>query len=200
MGHGVDAGGTFRRVPHVLLTVEEIEGAVALYKDCPNFVFDVETTSVAPHQAELRWIGIGAAGMVHLIPCGHPLGEVLSPRHKAKTAAYFFYGADDPQSYTPATRSLPLEQRKPSFRMIEHWEDAVYAPAPPQLYPHEVLDLLRPLMFSDKGKIGHNVKYRPPGHRQVLRRASSRPVSRHDHPHPRSGRGPDELRPQDVDR
>ena len=43
--------------------------------------------------------------------------------------------------------------------MIEHPVEATYAPAPTQLYPHEVMELLRPLMFSDKGKVGHNVKF-----------------------------------------
>ena len=43
--------------------------------------------------------------------------------------------------------------------MVEYSVEATYEPAPPQLYPHEVLELLRPLMFSDKGKVGHNVKF-----------------------------------------
>ena len=32
------------------------------------------------HRNELRWIGIGAEGLVHLIPCGHPKGPVNKPR------------------------------------------------------------------------------------------------------------------------
>ena len=159
MGHGEDAGGTFRRVPHVLLTVEEVEQAVALYKDRPNFVFDVESTMGGAHRNELRWIGIGAEGLVHLIPCGHPKGPLLKAKHQDKTAACLFYPAEDPRAYTPTTRKLPLEQRKPSWRMVEHPVEATYEPAPTQLYPHEVMELLRPLMFSDKGKVGHNVKF-----------------------------------------
>lgn len=159
MEHDDEAGGTLRRAPHVLTTVDEVERAVALYKDRPNFVFDVETTMGGPARNELRWIGIGAEGLVHLIPCGHPLGSVNRPKHKDKTAAFLFYGPDDPRSYTPGTRKLPIEQRKPSWRAVEHNVEATYWPPPKQLYPHEVMDLLRPIMFSDKGKVGHNVKF-----------------------------------------
>jgi DNA polymerase-1 len=122
-------------------------------------VFDVETTFGGAARNELRWIGIGAEGLVHLIPCGHPLGPVKKPRHKDKTAAFLFYGPDDVRSYTPGTRKLPVEQRKPSWRAVEHNVEATYWPPPTQLYPHEVMDLLRPIMFSDKGKVGHNVKF-----------------------------------------
>ena len=111
------------------------------------------------HRNELRWIGIGAEGLVHLIPCGHPLGPVLKAKHRGKTAAFLYYGADDPRAYTPMTRKLHPTQRKPSWRMVEHAVEATYEPAPTQLYPHEVMELLQPLMFSDKGKVGHNVKF-----------------------------------------
>jgi DNA polymerase I-like protein with 3'-5' exonuclease and polymerase domains len=157
--HGDDAGGTFRRAPHVLLTVDEVERAVSLYADRPNFVFDVETVGGNAHTNELRWIGIGAEGLVHLIPTGHPKGIVLKGKHRGKTAACLYYDSDDPRASTPTTRKLPLEQRKPSWRMVEHPVEATYEPPPKQLYPHEVMELLRPLMFSDKGKVGHNVKY-----------------------------------------
>lgn len=159
MGHDGEAGGLFRRVPHVLTTVEEVEAAVRLYRNRSNFVFDVETVGGNAHRNELRWIGIGAEGLVHLIPTGHPKGATLKAKHRGKTAAYLFYPEDDPRRWTPTTAKLPLEQRKPSWRMIEHPVEATYAPAPKQLYPHEVMELLRPLMFSDKGKVGHNVKY-----------------------------------------
>jgi DNA polymerase I-like protein with 3'-5' exonuclease and polymerase domains len=157
--HDDEVGGTLRRVPHVLLTVDEVEQAVALYRDRPNFVFDVESTLGGAARNELRWIGIGAEGLLHLIPTGHPKGAVLKLKHKAKTAACLFYPPDDPRAYTPSTRHLPLEQRKPSWRMIEHPVKTTYEPPPKQLYPLEVMEILRPLMFSDKGKVGHNVKF-----------------------------------------
>ena len=85
--------------------------------------------------------------------------------------------------------------------MVEHCVEATYLEPPAQLYPHEVMDLLRPIMFSDKGKVGHNVKFDLETVRQVLRRRDpTRSVPRHHRPHPRPGRGPDELRPQDADR
>ena len=151
MEHADEVRGLLRRAPHVLTTVGEIKQAVALYKDRPDFVFDVETTMGGPQRNELRWIGIGAEGLVHLIPCGHPKGVVLQPKGRAKTAACLLYPEGDPRAVT--------KLGKPSWRMVEHPVEAVYAPPPPQLYPHEVMELLRPLMFSDKGKVGHNVKF-----------------------------------------
>ena len=48
---------------------------------------------------------------------------------------------------------------KPSFRLVEHTVEATYAPPPKQMYPAQVMEALRPLMFSDLPKIGHNVKF-----------------------------------------
>ena len=151
MGHDDAFGGFAHRVPRVLLTVDQVEQAVARYRDVPNFVFDVETVGGGAHRNELRWIGIGAHGMVDLIPTQHPKGIMLAPEHKEKMAANLFYPADDPRRLT--------KLGKLSWRQVEYKVAATYADPPAQLYPHEALELLRPLMFSDKGKVGHNVKY-----------------------------------------
>jgi len=143
--------GRVRRAPHVLLTATEVEQAVALYENRPDFAFDVESTFGGAHRNELRWIGIGAEGMVHLIPCGHPKGNILQPKHKEKSPAFTFYPEGDERRLT--------KLGKPSWRMVEHTVEASYEPPPAQLYPHEVMELLRPLMFSDRGKVGHNVKF-----------------------------------------
>jgi DNA polymerase-1 len=43
--------------------------------------------------------------------------------------------------------------------MVEHTVAATYEPPPKQLHAREVCDLIQPLLFSDAGKLGHNVKF-----------------------------------------
>jgi DNA polymerase I-like protein with 3'-5' exonuclease and polymerase domains len=144
----------------VITDLAEVHTAVEKLLDQPAFCFDVETRETeqaklleAPNARtnELMWIGLGAAGHVYLIPTGHPKGWTISREHKEKTPAVVLYGLDDPRSRTPTG--------KISHRLIEHTVPAVYGPTPTQLYPAEVMAALEPLMFSDRGKIGHNVKF-----------------------------------------
>jgi DNA polymerase I-like protein with 3'-5' exonuclease and polymerase domains len=152
VGHDGESGEVTRRVPHVLTTAEAIERAVLSYRDRPNFVIDVETDSKYHATNNVRWVGIGAEGVVHLIPCQHPKGAVAVREHVEKVAACLLYPEDDPRHWTPT-------KRQPSWRMVDRKVETTYSDVPEQLYPHEVMDLLRPLMFSDKGKVGHNVKF-----------------------------------------
>ena len=120
-------------------------------------MFDVETREREgsdhpnPRTNEVSWIGLAAVGEVYLIPMSHPKGVTLRGEHKEKMAAFFYFPEGDERRLT----SLG----KPSYRMIEYTVAATYAPAPQQLAPDEVMDALRPLMFSDRGKVGHNVKF-----------------------------------------
>ena len=152
-------GSVFRRVPHVLLTKAEVEAAVQDLMRYPYFVVDIETTSLNPRTNDVLWIGLGAFGSVYLIPMGHPKGALLKPRRKEKVTALLAYGDDDPRAYTPATRKLPKEQRRVSLAMVDVWQEAIYAEPPVQLRITDVLPILEPLLFSDRGKIGHNVKF-----------------------------------------
>jgi DNA polymerase I-like protein with 3'-5' exonuclease and polymerase domains len=139
------------RAPHVLLTLAEVEQAVERLLEQPSFVIDVETTIGTPRTNEVRWVGLGAQGLLFLVPLRHPKGVQLIPEHKEKTPAFILFGADDPRSLTP--------NGKPSMRLVEHTVPAVFAPPPEQLFPDQVFAALKPLLFSDRGKIGHNVKF-----------------------------------------
>jgi DNA polymerase-1 len=139
------------RAPRLLLTAQQVEAAVAHLSQFDRFVIDIETTSVDPRTNSLLWVGLGGPNCVYLIPCGHPKGNVLVPEHKEKTAAFIHYGPDDKRSYTGTGKA--------SMRMIEHTVPAIYASPPEQLYPHQVCELIRPLLFSDRFKLGHNVKF-----------------------------------------
>ena len=122
---------------------------------------------------------------------GHPTGGPSSAAHKRE-------GRRLSCSTGPRTTSDTLRRKvRPAQdlvrRMVEsHGADGLRS-APKQLRPAEVMDALEPLMFSDRGKLGHNVKFDlqtiakyygggiPPG-----------PVPRHDHPaaHPQRGPAP----------
>jgi DNA polymerase I len=152
----------------VLTTVGEVQAAVRKLLDGPAFCFDVETLGASkevgddeehwassglnPHTNSVIWIGLGGPVQTYLIPMGHPNGRVLEPAHTEKVAACLLYPEDDERHWTKATH-------KPSWRMVDVPRPTVYAPAPPQLTPREVFDVLEPLMFSDRAKVGHNLKF-----------------------------------------
>lgn len=139
------------RTPHVLLDHREVEEAVRYVSQHPAFVFDIETTKQGARSNELRWVGIGVAGRNFLIPCRHPKGWMVTPAHKEKTPACLFYPPGDPRRLTSTG--------KESFRLVEHTMPAVYAEPPRQLWPHQVAEIIEPLLYGDRAKIGHNVKF-----------------------------------------
>jgi DNA polymerase-1 len=139
------------RYPRVLLTIAEVEAAVSDLLNEPEFVIDVETTKARPRSNSLRWVGLGAAGRAYLIPCGHPKGFLIEPEHREKSLAYLLYPPPDPRGMTPLG--------KPSNAMKEYTVPARYTDPPKQLYPNEVCEAIRPLLWSPVGKIGHNLKF-----------------------------------------
>ena len=138
------------RQPHVLLTSDEVEAAVTDLKSEPVVVIDVETTKARPRSNELRWVGLGAHGRNYLIPTKHPKGIMLKPERREKMAACLLYPNDE--------RGL-TKAGKPSFAMKEYLAPAVFAAPPEQLMPHEVCEIIRPLLWSDTALLGHNVKF-----------------------------------------
>ena len=64
-------------------TREELAEVVRLYSGADTFVVDVET--VGPHRIDpvrndVLWIGLGTEGLTHVIPLGHPNGELVELR------------------------------------------------------------------------------------------------------------------------
>ena len=149
------------RVPHVLTDLGEVHAAVEKLLDLPAFCFDVETVETPearandapnPRTNSVLWIGLGGPVQTYLIPMGHPHGRVIVPAHIEKVAACLLYPEEDERHWTKITR-------KPSWKMVDVHRPTVYAPAPKQLTPRVVMDALEPLMFSDRAKVGHNVKF-----------------------------------------
>jgi DNA polymerase I-like protein with 3'-5' exonuclease and polymerase domains len=156
------------RYPHVITDLGEVHTAVEKLLAGDMFCFDVETwetpEAVAnetpnPRTNRLSWIGLGGPGQVYLIPVEIQYGVTIMKAGKDKVSAFEAYGPDDERSYTPTTRSLPPPMRKISTRKVEVPREARYAPPPDTLSVREVMDALEPLMFSDRGKLGHNVKF-----------------------------------------
>ena len=138
-------------VPHLITDPDELKSAVEVLLEEPEFVIDIETTKERPRSNSLLWVGLGGPGRVYLVPCGHPKGYLLEPAGRQKTAAFLLYDKDDPRGRT--------KLGKPSMRMIDHPKPAVFGPKIKQMFPDQVTQTIEPLLFSDRAKIGHNVKF-----------------------------------------
>jgi DNA polymerase I-like protein with 3'-5' exonuclease and polymerase domains len=148
------------RAPHVITDLGEVHTAAGKLLAGDVFCFDVETLETPeakaneapnPRTNRLSWIGLGGPGQVYLIPIEIEHGLTISRAHKEKRLVTDVYGLQDPRSFTPGG--------KISTRKVDVNIDAVYAPPPVTLSAREVMDALEPLMFSDLGKLGHNVKF-----------------------------------------
>jgi DNA polymerase I-like protein with 3'-5' exonuclease and polymerase domains len=125
---------------------------VDYYLDQPAFAFDVETVGpddfsrLHPMLNEITWISFATEGRVDVIPMGHPNGEFLK--------------WDKPLLNSAQARATEgLEIREQDFSRRETSWTPVFDVPPEQLLPGEVFAALKPLMFSDKLKIGHNLKF-----------------------------------------
>lgn len=117
----------------VVLTLDRLHEVVDYFMKQDAFAFDVETAGdnrAVPSQNTVTWLSLATYGMAVSIPMGHPNGDVLISK---------------------ATRRKNKETGK--FDPVH----AVWDTAPKQMYPGEVFSALRPLFFSDKTKVGHNV-------------------------------------------
>ena len=165
-----------RRYPHVLLTKEEVGEAVAFLLGEPEIVFDLETRGVRteryddegqpiftdardPRGNEITWFGLGCAGRNFLIPAKHPKGWTTVSEKRVEGRACDLLDWDDPLRATEMTRHLGPGKWKDSVRQITKHIPPEYAEPPQQLYPHEVAEIIAPLMFSDRAKIGHHLKF-----------------------------------------
>jgi DNA polymerase I-like protein with 3'-5' exonuclease and polymerase domains len=125
---------------------------VDYYLDQPAFAFDVETVGpddfsrLHPMLNEITWIAFATEGRVDVIPMGHPNGEFLR--------------WDKPLLSSAQARATEgLEIREQDFSKRETSWTPVFDSPPEQLLPGEVFAALKPLMFSDKLKVGHNLKF-----------------------------------------
>ena len=134
---------------NIITTKEQLEDLVAYYSKQPSFAFDVETVGenrVQPVVNDVLWISLATEGRVDVIPMGHPNGEFLHW---------------DKELLLSGQRKLVAgkELKDTDYSKNQAKWTPVFGPAPDQLLPGDVFKALKPLFFSDKLKIGHNIKF-----------------------------------------
>lgn len=121
----------------IVLTEEQLEEIVTVYSQFDTFAFDTETLGTngrSPLDSwtnQVFWLSLAGPGRADVIPMGHPLGRTIQ----------------EAQSVTKPGRKTPLKI------------PAKYADPPTQLWPSQVFSALNQLFYSDRLKIGHNVKF-----------------------------------------
>jgi DNA polymerase I-like protein with 3'-5' exonuclease and polymerase domains len=137
---------------NIITTSADLSEMVNYYSKQPAFAFDVETVGpddfsrLHPMLNEITWIAFATEGRVDVIPMGHPNGEFLRWDKPLLGSAQ-------------ARASEGLEIREQDFSKREASWTPVFDVPPEQLLPGEVFAAFKPLMFSDKLKIGHNLKF-----------------------------------------
>lgn len=134
---------------NVITTTKQLSELVAAYKQVDAFCFDVE--SVGPHRGDPRqntvtWISLATHNRVDVIPMGHPNGEYLRTEYPLLPSAV-------------ARVAKGLELRDSDYSKDERKATRIFGPAPEHLTAGEVFKALKPLLISDKVKIGHNLKF-----------------------------------------
>jgi DNA polymerase I-like protein with 3'-5' exonuclease and polymerase domains len=137
---------------NIITTKTELAEMVAAYQQQPAFAFDVETVGpddfsrLHPLLNEVTWIAFATEGRTDVIPMGHPNGEFLH--------------WDKPLLGSGEKRLAEgKEIREQDYSKREDNWTPVFSEAPEQLLPGDVFKALKPLLFSDKTKVGHNIKF-----------------------------------------
>jgi DNA polymerase I-like protein with 3'-5' exonuclease and polymerase domains len=134
---------------NIITTKEQLAELVAHYKKVDAFAFDVETVGenrIQPVVNDVLWIALATEGRVDVIPMGHPNGEFL---HWDKELLL--------SGQRKLVAGKELKEADYSKNQAK-WQPVFDAP-PEQLLPGDVFKALKPLFFSDKLKIGHNIKF-----------------------------------------
>lgn len=133
--------------PLLVLQPYQLQEAVDYLLQFPRFVIDLETTwGKTAHTNDVFWVGLAGPGRVYLIPCGHPKGRLLEAAHYEQHLP--------PENERKVLKNGELSQAKKKYLI-----PARFGPPPAQMYPGQVFSLLEPLLFSDRIKAGHNVKF-----------------------------------------
>jgi DNA polymerase I-like protein with 3'-5' exonuclease and polymerase domains len=134
---------------NIITTTEQLAEFVSHYETVDAFAFDIETIGderlLSPINT-VAWISFATEGRVDVIPMGHPNGEFqfyTKPLLKAGQAQI--------------AKGKPLTDAHFSKNKA-HWRPQFSEP-PKQLMPAEVFKAIKPMMFGDQLKIGHNVKF-----------------------------------------
>ena len=134
---------------NIITTQEQLAELVKFYSKVPAFAFDVETVGdnrIQPVVNDVLWISLATEGRTDVIPMGHPNGEFLHW---------------DKELLLSGQRKLAAgkELKDDDYSKNKARWKPVFDTPPAQLLPGDVFKALKPLFFSNKLKIGHNVKF-----------------------------------------
>jgi DNA polymerase I-like protein with 3'-5' exonuclease and polymerase domains len=134
---------------NIITTKEQLKDLVEFYSKVDAFAFDVETVGenrIQPVVNDVMWISLATEGRTDVIPMGHPNGEFLRW---------------DKELLLSGQRKLAAgkELKDADYSKNEAKWTPVFDAPPAQLLPGDVFKALKPLFFSDKLKVGHNVKF-----------------------------------------
>lgn len=133
---------------NIITTKEQLDDMVAYYLTQDVFAYDVET--VGPQRGvtvvnEVLWISFATYGRGDVIPMGHPNGDFESE-------VFPLTG----QGEKRVAAGLPA--RESDYSRDKKKATVKFGPPPIQLFPAEVFEALKPLMFGDKRTlVGHNL-------------------------------------------
>ena len=135
---------------NIITTKEQLDELVAYYLTQDSFAYDLET--VGPQRGvtvvnEVLWISLATNGRGDVIPLGHPNGE--------------FEGEAFPLTPTGQQRKEEgLSIRESDYSKDKRKAVTTYGPPPVQLFPAEVFEALKPLMFgTGRTLVGHNLVF-----------------------------------------
>jgi DNA polymerase I-like protein with 3'-5' exonuclease and polymerase domains len=137
---------------NIITTSLGLSEMVEYYLEQPAFAFDVETVGdddfarVHPILNKVTWIAFATEGRVDVIPMGHPNGEFLSWEKPLLASG---------QKRLEEGKEI----REQDYSKREDSWTPVFDTAPDQLLPGDVFKALKPLLFSNKIKVGHNIKF-----------------------------------------
>jgi len=134
---------------NIITTTEQLQEFVKAYSSVAAFAFDVETIGedrLYPIINDVCWISFATEGRVDVIPMGHPNGSfefwkkplLLSGQRRLAEGKLL------------TDLNYSKNQR--------NWEPT-FGEAPEQLTPAEVFSAIKPIMFGNALKIGHNLKF-----------------------------------------
>jgi DNA polymerase I-like protein with 3'-5' exonuclease and polymerase domains len=134
---------------NIITTKEQLKDLVNFYSKVDAFAFDVESVGenrIQPVVNDVLWISLATENRTDVIPMGHPNGEFLHWNKEVLLSG---------QRKLDAGKEL----KDADYSKNEAKWTPVFDAPPEQLLPGEVFQALKPLFFSDKLKIGHNVKF-----------------------------------------
>jgi DNA polymerase-1 len=171
----------------VITSAEDLRELVKEYMRRDEFVFDLETRFIPPpdQQAEAErlrelspkersvdekawlveydmratderlneviWFGLATLGRSDSVACGHPNGVMLKPARIEKVSVQEVYPEGHPKRTT--------KSGMPSWAKVPRSLPAVFGPPPPQVRIDQAIEILEPLMFSERRKVNQNLRF-----------------------------------------